>query len=1096
MTRAPREKLIGLLDYIEQAVRLDERVAFRLSEYRLPDGTDFAVGQAETGNLPGVHHDLGGEEGSVWLDVARLSRKEPPPPPVEIVDWIVLSSDPARSLETRSQRLVTVTAAERDRALAGGEVRAEDVADAPRRRDAPPDEAPRFDLTLRLCDRPKIVTAIETWKAGPWTTWATEEMPRRKTIALYQRLYKIFQMVEVGGESKIEVMWGVGVVHWEKDGRVIDRPLIEVRVDIEMDDAQAGLIRIRPTTGEPQVDLKPYEELGCIGLPGFSDFVRQAMRRAEEEGGVSPFNRESFEPILSAAAAQLDFDGCYAPDMPPESAANSSRLTVTDKWVLFARPRSQHVLLQDVSRLRQVAEDRARPIGGLAEHIVTEPSRAPPGEWMPLGSGGSGPGGNGQGAGDNPSFDDFFPKPYNDDQIEILRRLSCSDGLVIQGPPGTGKTHTIANLICHAMATGQRVLVVSKGEAALAVLKDQLPREVQTLAISVLASERQGLRQVESTLREIHALVEGRSLENMRLSIGQIQTEIDRFRNRIAAIDGELDSIAEPHLSKMGPRGETPAELALRIVSERDAFLWFIDRPLRFSVETGLTDLDMVSLAEARQQAGDWLDHLETILPSPADLPKPEEVAAWHTDLLRIAQLQDAVSAGPIGALNVTADNAKGALNVAEVLERLVAAYPASLGVPWIEPLWRSAITGEQGDLLRILRERLGEWGLLEAEVSELASRAVDLPQGLLHDENAVQAVRRAASGEKLWPLLSVGKKAAKALVDAIRLDGLVVAADDIQGWRHVDAFVAHSTRRVAAAARWNAFTNEMGAPTSANHKHIMTIVKDVFGAADAMRLHRDLLSVITSGSIGTNVFLDDPDLCSAIAKQVRAAASGMRLAAVHEQIRRTAEFFDHGTDETSRLARRVLRDAVGNPDVPDNKIIDLWHALLQRLETIKARAKDFSTIIAGTDQIEKAGAPVWAGRLRMESATQGGPLLGTGWRDAWDHAAAEANLAHIDPRNRLTSLAEERERADEQCTKLLATLVRERTCYALKGRLSPAVMAALVEFLNALKRIGKGTGKAADHWRRVAREAMSRCYDALPCWIMPTWRVAESLPA
>ena len=41
-----RQKLIGLLDYVEQVVRLDERVAFRLSEYRLPDGSAFAVGKA------------------------------------------------------------------------------------------------------------------------------------------------------------------------------------------------------------------------------------------------------------------------------------------------------------------------------------------------------------------------------------------------------------------------------------------------------------------------------------------------------------------------------------------------------------------------------------------------------------------------------------------------------------------------------------------------------------------------------------------------------------------------------------------------------------------------------------------------------------------------------------------------------------------------------------------------------------------------------------------------------------------------------------------------------------------------------------------
>src|SRR5579863_7540480 len=94
-----RQKLIGLLDYVEQVVRLDERVAFRMSEYRLPDGTTFAVGKSETQNLPGVRHDHRDDEGPVWLEVERLGRKEPPPPPKNIAEWVVVSADPARSPE-------------------------------------------------------------------------------------------------------------------------------------------------------------------------------------------------------------------------------------------------------------------------------------------------------------------------------------------------------------------------------------------------------------------------------------------------------------------------------------------------------------------------------------------------------------------------------------------------------------------------------------------------------------------------------------------------------------------------------------------------------------------------------------------------------------------------------------------------------------------------------------------------------------------------------------------------------------------------------------------------------------------------------------
>ena len=385
-----RQKLIGLLDYVEQVVRLDERVAFRLSEYRLPDGSTFAVGKSDTQNLPGVRHDHRDDEGAVWLEVERLARKEPPAPPEDVTEWIVLSADPARSPEVRSERLVTVTARERDTALAKGEVRPGDVLDAPRKRGEPDNAPPRFDLKLRLQDRPMIIEAISLWITGPWGAWSAAETPRRRTITLYQVLYKIFQLLEVGGaESQIELMWGIGVVHWQKDGRIIDRPLLERRVEIELDDARGGLIRVRPTSADALFDLKPYEELGCTSLPSLSDLIRREIQRAGEDEGISPFARESFEPILSAAGVRLDREGCYAPGTTQAAAspetAPYSRLTVTDKWVLFARPRSQHVLLQDIDRLRHSAENEKHPIEGLPKRLVTEPSReAPKGQWEPL----------------------------------------------------------------------------------------------------------------------------------------------------------------------------------------------------------------------------------------------------------------------------------------------------------------------------------------------------------------------------------------------------------------------------------------------------------------------------------------------------------------------------------------------------------------------------------------------------------------------------------------------------------------------------------------------------------------------------------------
>ena len=95
-----RQRLVGLLDYVEQVVRLDERVAFQLSEYRLSDGSTFAITKSDTENLPGVRHDSRDDDGQVWLEVERLGRKEPPRPPAELAEWIVLSPNPEKLPES------------------------------------------------------------------------------------------------------------------------------------------------------------------------------------------------------------------------------------------------------------------------------------------------------------------------------------------------------------------------------------------------------------------------------------------------------------------------------------------------------------------------------------------------------------------------------------------------------------------------------------------------------------------------------------------------------------------------------------------------------------------------------------------------------------------------------------------------------------------------------------------------------------------------------------------------------------------------------------------------------------------------------------
>jgi very-short-patch-repair endonuclease len=65
-----------------------------------------------------------------------------------------------------------------------------------------------------------------------------------------------------------------------------------------------------------------------------------------------------------------------------------------------------------------------------------------------------------------------------------------------------------------------------------------------------------------------------------------------------------------------------------------------------------------------------------------------------------------------------------------------------------------------------------------------------------------------------------------------------------------------------------------------------------------------------------------------------------------------------------------------------------------------------------------------------------------------------------------------------------------------MKSTLTQRVQAALARFTSAIARFGKGTGKTAGRYRRIIRDAAFDAAQAVPCWILPEWRVAEQLPA
>jgi very-short-patch-repair endonuclease len=1098
------ERLKQLLGYVEQVIKLDERPAFRLSEYRLPSGQTFAFHQHEFHALPGVSHDLTDDDGPIWLTMQRLKRDEPPEPQEAIAPWLNLSPDPDKTPTLREFLVRTVSETEKDDLVARGEARLENCAEA-----MGPEASGRFDVRLRLDDRPEIASAAENYISFTWLPWAEAERPKRKSIALYQKLFEIAQLAELGGaEQPFELVWGIGLTRWMRNGFEIDLPLLEQLVEIEIDEGAGGQIRTRPRSALATANLRPYEEMNIEGASLALDAARRAIAAIDPEDGLSPFLHDTFEPALRACQTRLDAEGRYLPDhekLNPAAGvpAAASHLCVSDRWVIFVRRRSDNLLLNDIANLKKSIETAVDDLPAPAKTLVTGPSAHAEKPWRPLGAGiGEKIHVDADPVTQSPLGDLFFPKPFNDEQMEIVHRLERTDGVVVQGPPGTGKTHTISNIICHYMATGRRVLVVSHGEPALAVLRDQLPDEVRDLAISITTSEREGFKQLEIAVRLLQSIVESlRPSEQARL-IEDIERSIVEMRQRLAAIDVDIEKVAQAQLSPVLGMTVKPADLAKSVAQSRKRFAWFADRPRRFTTDLDFADGDIAALRTARIALGSRIEHIDAVLPSINDLPDGAKLAHLHENLLQAEDFANIVTRDRSLSIRIaSAESLQHADRAAEALETLVSVCHLIEQRQSLRRLAERALSKDQEHpVLIALRSFITEASSLIEEHAQYLQRPVTIPKAFVHSAETVGIVARLANGEQVFGLFAFKEKAHRATIEAIRVVGRSPA--DATDWAHVRDHLQWRDRLSGVHRRWEAIAAEIGAPQvtltspSALSQLVSLLRAVVIGAPAAIRELEKSLPHIAYGVDHAATLWSNPQRLVSARDVVRSAVAATRLSAAKAEIKRIAERFSDRGGEIGTLARDFLINGVGRRGIDKAKVERAWDTVRATIDDLAQHRPEFETVRRLGQQIEAAGAPRWAkGVLHDPAGEADDPVMPRDWKEAWDWAAAASYLLRIDQRDHLHRLSEERVKLEQSIAKTFERLVRERTFYALGRSMTGPVRSALMMFATALRRIGKGTGKGAVRHRKDARSAMSQCYDAIPCWIMPSWRVAEQLP-
>ncbi|MBI4523878.1 MAG: hypothetical protein HY695_08720, partial [Deltaproteobacteria bacterium] len=1107
-----RKRLRELVEYVQELVRQGEKPVFALSDY-----DNVLYYESELKSQVGVQHDIEDEDGPIWLKIERLKRIDPPVVPESIREWLAVSRDPSREPVLETVRVETMPKEEADKLVAGGLVANDDIQPTLKTGQ----HKGHVDVIMRI-ERFKDVKAMaDHYIAGPWHEWAETEKPRRRTIAIYDAFFSLQQAIQSDPEHPIEIVWGIGVSRWKLKGIEIDHPLIEqlVELDIESHD---GSIRIRPRPVEPQLALRPFFELDNNGAPQVREFGKKFLDQAEDDREISPFRPDTFAPILREAATQLDTRGVYYPyqvrDITDRTMPNASEnLIVSDTWAIYARQRSSNVLLGDLDRLKAAVEE-AEELPRASTRLVTEPSdeRLGPMRGIDIGGPGAEGTGSGQAAGGGEAeeaADFYFPKPFNDEQITIIKRLEMADGMVVQGPPGTGKTHTIANIICHCLATGKRVLVTSKAAEPLVEVRNHIPEGVRDLVISLLSTEREGLRQLEQAVRVLSNTAVGKDVVQLKREIIAGQQRVVELREKIEKIDREMLAWAERHLTKISLRDEnddgarTAAELAESLVHEQDKHAWLDDElDLDAMHEPCFTDEDVAAVRKARQVLGSDLTYLGKVLPSLSDLPDSASLAGLHQDLVGAANLEQRITKESFPVLSTTVRNAAvRAEALLTVLEEVIEFFDAIIDKPWlvrIFQLWRR--NGLDGDSTRLFNELIPSMSGIADRRQVMLRDAVRIPHEAVDHVKVAEAVERAIRGKPAFGAISFGKAEAKALVLQIEVQGRrPVSTED---WQKVSAYIAWRREIKGFAGKWTAIRDEFDLPALENEG-------DRAGKwiADASSLLQKATRVLQD--LGPRVSMEVKELfphgvdARAITESRASAAALAEVIKLNLSKIRFASSRTMRAELISRLAvcsgvvveqmKTFVGNDVGNRDLNTQQMSDRWEALCRELTRVHRLRPHLEQIGRVSELIEQSGGIKWAERLRTQPADDtDDQVLPAAWRESWQWSRVSGYLRGIDGRDRIRELSRLRLEYDDDCRKTFSEVVKLRTYLGLKRNLTDRVQAALVMFTHALTSLGTGKGKRAARFRGDARRAMENCYSAVPCWIMPTWRISEHLPA
>ena len=918
-------------------------------------------------------------------------------------------------------------------------------------------------------DQPDILNAWSAYE-DKWLDWAAKREGVEPDHDIYRKFFHAFNRAEQLGEQ-FEVVVAVGLLSWRLSSGTIRRHLVTTPASLTYD-ADSGLISVAPSgVGNQQASLEDEMVPAGSRPTSVSDEVRAALDEAD-----GPFD-DSVATALRRWVLAADESGVFSEALQPLDRA-TTRPEVRFAPAVILRRRLQGSLRRTYEEIISRLTD-GDGIPPTVDSLINDTAEAQHEVGM---------------ASDPPSFGFemperlFFPLRTNPQQQRIIEELGRRRGVVVQGPPGTGKSHTIANLISHCLATDKRVLVTSHTERALRVVKGKLPDDIRDLTVSVLGAGREGASDLQ---RSANALLGRRS--DPGWSVENLDAQIERHSDKLRELEGERDQHREnlaqlraaastAHQLRSGYSGPV-GDIAQVLSAEQEARGWLPDRvsgpmPIRYE--------QVLELKALQEQVRDIDTNLSSFfVPSPDALPTTEQLRAVGHKRTSARQ----VLASHEGHAT-TGDRLHGSSvdlqDLAELLRIHADADQAARrrSEPWLtEALtdWDEGRTNQWLDLQRRTSAYLD--CVYEHEYEGIDPTAIEATRLLVLHRQASDLIGHVKAGGRFVGFFGKPSRVARQNAEAFDVAArLGLPLSDLRSALQFRALLAESRDVTELGRQWGRHAELLHGTLAQirarlrDHKETLDHLAAVSeartrlseAAGDILRDPVDTAEDVAhlQGSLNVAVALTARDAAQAEHRDLMAALTSVGHANSHPTFRKL-----FGAAENLQIERYPSLRTEIEQLFDHQRQLRQFHTLR---DSLRAAAPKFSEeLLSATTEVPESEA------------------LDRAWR--WSWAIDEIELLRNRSESELIKKLHGVEAEIANYTTALASALAWRN--TLRG-MTEHEARELKAYQQALRRLGKGLGKQAATHRSDAQRHLANCQTAVRAWIMPTYRVAETLRA